>query len=118
MGQERPVQVYLLASDEETIEEKLLATRSAKHELALAALDMEADVDEVALASGVEELKWRLEVQTLNADWTGHARPLVEFALHCEYFLKQLVRYDAEDFAPLARLPSGVAALLCLYGLR
>src|SRR5215469_12710779 len=61
MGQKNPVQVYLLVT-EATIEEKLLATLSAKHDLALAALDMESDVREVALASGIEELKQRLEV--------------------------------------------------------
>ena len=61
MGQKRPVLVYLLVT-ESTIEEKLLATLSAKHHLALAALDMESDVREVALASGIEALKQRLEV--------------------------------------------------------
>jgi superfamily II DNA or RNA helicase len=61
MGQKRPVQVWLLVT-EDTIEEKLLGTLSAKHDLALAALDMESDVSEVALASGIEELKRRLEV--------------------------------------------------------
>jgi hypothetical protein len=61
MGQRNPVQVYLLVT-EQTIEEKLLATLSAKHDLALAALDMESNVRKVALASGVEELKQRLEV--------------------------------------------------------
>jgi superfamily II DNA/RNA helicase len=61
MGQKNPVQVYLLVT-EGTIEEKLLATLSAKHDLALAALDMESDVKEVALTSGFEELKQRLEV--------------------------------------------------------
>ena len=61
MGQKNPVQVYLLVT-EGTIEEKLLTTLSAKHDLALAALDMESDVKEVALASGMEELKRRLEV--------------------------------------------------------
>jgi SNF2-related domain/Helicase conserved C-terminal domain/SWIM zinc finger len=61
MGQKNPVQVYLLVT-ECTIEEKLLATLSAKHDLALAALDMASDVREVALVSGVEELKRRLEV--------------------------------------------------------
>jgi len=61
MGQKNPVQVYLLVT-EGTIEEKLLATLSAKHDLALAALDMESNVQEVALASGIEELKRRLEV--------------------------------------------------------
>ena len=40
MGQKNPVQVYLLVT-EGTIEEKLLATLSAKPGLALAALDMD-----------------------------------------------------------------------------
>jgi coenzyme F420-reducing hydrogenase delta subunit len=61
MGQKNPVQVYLLVT-EGTFEEKLLATLSAKHDLALAALDMESNVREVAVASGIEELKQRLEV--------------------------------------------------------
>ena len=61
MGQKRPVQVFVMVT-EETIEENLLATLSAKHELALAALDAESDVDKVDLVSGMEELKRRLEV--------------------------------------------------------
>ena len=61
MGQKNPVQVYVLVT-EQTIEEKLLGTLSAKHDLALAALDMDSNVREVALASGMEELKRRLEL--------------------------------------------------------
>src|SRR6266705_2900252 len=61
MGQEQPVQVFVLVT-EETIEEKLLSTLSAKHQLALAALDTESDVDQVDLAGGIEELRRRLEV--------------------------------------------------------
>jgi len=61
MGQEQPVQVFVLVT-EETIEEKLLSTLSAKHDLALAALDAESDVDQVDLAGGIEELRRRLEV--------------------------------------------------------
>ncbi|MCH8967127.1 MAG: DEAD/DEAH box helicase [Planctomycetes bacterium] len=61
MGQKRPVQVFVLVT-ERTIEENLLATLSAKHELALAALDAESEIDTVDLASGIEELKARLEV--------------------------------------------------------
>ncbi|MGH8695279.1 MAG: DEAD/DEAH box helicase [Burkholderiales bacterium] len=61
MGQKRQVQVYLLIT-EGTIEENLLATLSAKHELAAAVLDPDSDLREVQLASGVEELKRRLEV--------------------------------------------------------
>ena len=60
MGQKQPVQVYLLVT-EETIEERLLGTLSAKHDLALAALDVDSDVSEVELRSGMDELKRRLE---------------------------------------------------------
>jgi superfamily II DNA or RNA helicase len=61
MGQKSRVQVFLLVT-EDTIEENLLTTLSAKHQLALAALDMESDVDEVQIQSGMEELKRRLEL--------------------------------------------------------
>jgi hypothetical protein len=61
MGQKRPVQVYILVT-EQTIEEKLLATLSAKHQLATAAIDFGSELDQVDLSSGVEELRRRLEV--------------------------------------------------------
>jgi superfamily II DNA/RNA helicase len=61
MGQQQPVQVYVLVT-EGTIEENLLNTLSAKRDLALAALDAESDVTQVDLVSGVEELRRRLEV--------------------------------------------------------
>ena len=60
MGQKRPVHVYLMIT-ENTIEENLLATLSAKHELAAAVLDPDSELREVNLASGIEELKRRLE---------------------------------------------------------
>jgi hypothetical protein len=60
MGQKRQVQVYVLVT-EDTIEERMLATLSAKHDLAMAALDVESDVTEVELQSGLDELKKRLE---------------------------------------------------------
>ncbi|MCZ6805031.1 MAG: DEAD/DEAH box helicase [Proteobacteria bacterium] len=61
MGQKKKVQVFILIT-EQTIEENLLATLSAKHELALAVLDPDSDLDQVDLVSGMEELKRRLEV--------------------------------------------------------
>ena len=61
MGQKRPVHVYLMIT-EGTIEENLLAMLSTKHELAAAVLDPNSDVHEIQLASGMEELKRRLEV--------------------------------------------------------
>ncbi|VAX40009.1 SWF/SNF family helicase [hydrothermal vent metagenome] len=61
MGQKNPVHVYILVT-EETIEERLLATLSAKHELAMAALDIDSDVNKVDMVSGMQELKNRLEI--------------------------------------------------------
>jgi superfamily II DNA or RNA helicase len=100
MGQKNPVQVYLLVT-EDTIEEKLLATLSAKHNLALAALDMESDVKEVGLASGVEALKQRLEV-LLGAK--PHA-PIDETE-------KQRQQQEAEHLARRARVTEAGGQLL------
>ncbi len=61
MGQKRPVQVYLLVT-EETLEEQLLKTLSNKKELAQAAIDFDSEVDAVDLESGMNELKNRLEI--------------------------------------------------------
>jgi hypothetical protein len=61
MGQQQPVQVYVLVT-EQTIEEGLLNTLSAKRDLAMAALDADSDVTQVDLVAGVDELRRRLEV--------------------------------------------------------
>ncbi|MBI5442204.1 MAG: DEAD/DEAH box helicase [Deltaproteobacteria bacterium] len=61
MGQKRPVQVFLLVT-QDTLEEGLLGTLAAKHDLALAALDPASNVSQVDLRSGIEELRKRLEV--------------------------------------------------------
>ena len=61
MGQKRPVQVFIMVT-EGTLEESLLGTLAAKHELALAVLDPDAKTSNVDLSSGMEELKRRLEV--------------------------------------------------------
>ena len=65
MGQRNPVHVLLFVT-EDTLEENLLTTLAAKNQLALATLDMESDVDEIAMEGGIEELKARLE-QLLGA---------------------------------------------------
>ncbi len=61
MGQKQPVHAFLLVT-EQTLEESLLTTLSAKKDLALAALDVDSEVDEVSLVSGAEELRNRLEI--------------------------------------------------------
>lgn len=60
MGQKNPVHVYLLVT-EDTLEERLLDTLAAKQELATAALDINSEIDEVQLESGMDELRRRLE---------------------------------------------------------
>ena len=61
MGQKRPVQVFVLVT-EQTLEENLLKTLSNKKDLALAALDAESEVSAVDFESNLEEMKRRLEV--------------------------------------------------------
>jgi superfamily II DNA or RNA helicase len=61
MGQTEQVQVFILVT-EQTLEENLLETLSAKKDLALAVLDPASDVPEVQMKSSAEELKSRLEV--------------------------------------------------------
>lgn len=52
-----------------------------------------------------------------NTEWPRHTRPILEAFFHARYFLEMAVRYEALPEPPNL-LPSGWAALLCLYGLR
>ena len=52
-----------------------------------------------------------------NARWTEVTRPMLEAFFHARYFVEMAVRY-ALIGEPPALLPSGYAALLCLFGLR
>lgn len=52
-----------------------------------------------------------------NAEWPKHTRPILEAFFHARYFLEMAMRYAALPDPP-TRLPSGWAALLCLYRLR
>jgi superfamily II DNA/RNA helicase len=61
MGQKRNVQVFNLVT-EQTLEENLLVTLADKHELALAALDSDSEIDTLTMTSGQEALKERLEI--------------------------------------------------------
>ena len=60
MGQQNPVHIYNFVTTD-TIEEGLLDTLASKQDLADASLDMESDVDAVAVSSGIADLKRRLE---------------------------------------------------------
>jgi superfamily II DNA or RNA helicase len=60
MGQQNPVHVYKLVT-ENTIEEKLLDALDAKQNLADASLDVDSQLSAVTVGSGMCELKQRLE---------------------------------------------------------
>lgn len=52
-----------------------------------------------------------------NRRWTQVTRPILEAFFHARFFLEMAVGYSALYNRPTP-LPSGYAALLCLYGLR
>ena len=56
--------------------------------------------------------------QEHNEKWTYHTRPFVEAFFHAKYFLEMVVKYGREMEEPTEMLPSGWAAVLCLYNLR
>ncbi len=62
MGQKNRVHVDKFVTCGDTIEEKLLTTLASKQDLANASIDMDSEVTEVAMTSGMEDLKKRLEV--------------------------------------------------------
>jgi len=53
-----------------------------------------------------------------NRQWTTHTRPFLEAFFHARFFLEMAVKYGKELSAAPTMLPSGWAALLCLYNLR
>jgi hypothetical protein len=53
-----------------------------------------------------------------NEHWVERAAPIVQAFLHARYFLEMAVKYAAELEKPPQILPSGWAALLCLYDIR
>lgn len=53
-----------------------------------------------------------------NKRWTVHTRVFLEAFFHAKFFLEMAVKYGKELRALPTTLPSGWAALLCLYNLR
>ena len=53
-----------------------------------------------------------------NKHWIESTAPIVQAFLHAKYFLEMAVKYAGELKEPPETMPSGWAALLCLYGLR
>ena len=100
MGQRRHVQVFLLVT-EDTLEESLLGTLSAKQALFLAALDPDAQAAAIDLSSGMEELKNRLEI-LLGAK--PDAQP--------DESLKEQVEKEAEQLARREKIAKAGGQLL------
>jgi hypothetical protein len=122
MGQKQPVQVFILVT-EETIEERLLHTLSAKHDLALAALDTESDVDQVKLEGGMEELRRRLEVllgahpegprdESLRRETEASAARREKLAVTGGQLLSAAFQFLGELLPPPSTVPSTPSAVL------
>ncbi len=115
MGQARQVSVFVLVT-EDTLEENLLATLSAKRDLALAALDAESDVSQVDVRTGAEDLKRKLEIllgakPEAPVDRVGMAR--AEVAPNLVAAGKTLVRAVLSLLSELGQMPGGgVGAVL------
>lgn len=72
------------------------------------------EFDEI-IKAGAGEKSFELEH---NKNWTHHTRSFVEAFFHAKFFLEIVVKYGKEMEEPPDMLPSGWAALLCLYCLR
>ena len=53
-----------------------------------------------------------------NEHWPQSTRPILEAVFHAHFFLKMVCKYGSELDEPPAMMPSGWAAVLCLYDLR
>ena len=53
-----------------------------------------------------------------NRQWSTHTRPFLEAFFHARFFLEMAVKYGKELQVTPTMLPSGWAAVLCLYNLR
>jgi len=53
-----------------------------------------------------------------NQHWTAHTRVFLEAFFHAKYFLEMAVKYGKELETAPNIMPSGWAAVLCLYNLR
>lgn len=53
-----------------------------------------------------------------NKNWTRHTRVFLEAFFHTKFFLEMAVKYGKELEEAPTILPSGWAALLCLYNIR
>ena len=53
-----------------------------------------------------------------NENWLLNTRPIVEAFLHAKYFLEMMTRYGKELESAPSILPTGWAAILCLYNQR
>ena len=53
-----------------------------------------------------------------NKHWIQSTAPIVQAFLHTKYFLEMAVQYGEQLSEPPQPMPSGYAALLCLYDIR
>ena len=83
----------------------------------LQAIAPERTMDE-AFMQIVQEGTGKIWKNEDNEHWQEVTRPIVEAFFHARYFLEMAVKYGKDLRRAPSELPSGWAALLCLYNLR
>lgn len=59
------------------------------------------------------------EINSEETDgWSESTKPILDGFLHAHFFLEMVCKYGKELRAPPKTIPSGWAAVLCLFGLR
>lgn len=71
--------------------------------------------NEIIMEGTLRNKEWQADH---NLIWTTTTRPFLEAFFHAKYFLEMVVKYGEELKEAPQMLPSGYAAVLCLYKLR
>jgi GMP synthase-like glutamine amidotransferase len=58
------------------------------------------------------------EIKHNGKAWTKHTRPIIEAFVHANFMISMAIKYGNMFNEAPRSLPSGWAALLCLYGIR
>jgi hypothetical protein len=97
--------VYGLQEDTKQIVELLRSLQSDR--------ELNTDFTDI-ITEGIEK-EWVIEH---NKQWAKETRPILEAFFHARMMLELAVKYGKELETAPNMLPSGWAALLCLYGIR
>jgi len=98
-----------------SLQEKSLEIAEALYSLAPEGTTINSIFQEIMTEGALSGKKFALDH---NQTWTRHTRPFLEAFFHARFFLEMAVAYGNALKNIPDRMPSGWAALLCLYNIR